>query len=109
MTRPGGGSARSFTRIGDALADFIGSSGIEDRLAEATAVPEWEERVGPVIARVTRPIRVTRATLLVAVRSSAWLMELHMMEQEILQKLNAGRERGRMQRIRFVIDGNESD
>ena len=108
MSRPGSGPGKSFTRIGDALAEFIGSSGIEDRMAEATAVPEWNERVGPVIASVTRPIRVTRATLLVAVRSSAWLMELHMMEQEILTKLNAGRERGKMQRIRFVIDGSET-
>lgn len=68
------------------------------------ALPEWGERVGERIAGVTRPLRVSDGTLLVAVRSSAWLMELRMMEREILRRMNEGRERGRIDEIRFVID-----
>ena len=98
---------RRFTTIGEVLAEFLARSGIGDRLAEARAVPEWAERVGPAIAAVTRPVAASRGTLVVAVRSSAWLMELHMMEREILRRLNAGREEGRIDRIRFVMDGGE--
>lgn len=100
-------SGRAFTKIGDALADYIESAGMEERLAEAAVVPDWAERVGPAISGVTRPVTVSRGTLVVAVRSSAWLMELHMMEREILRRLNAGRERGQLKRLRFVIDGQE--
>ena len=52
---------------------------------------------------MTRPLRVSRGTLFVAVRSSAWLMELRRMEGEILRCLNEGRERGRIDKVRFVM------
>jgi predicted nucleic acid-binding Zn ribbon protein len=56
---------------------------------------------------VTTPLRVSRGTLIVAVRSSAWLMELQMMEHRIRETLNEGKGRGRIQRIRFVMtDGD---
>lgn len=102
-------SGSTFTSIARALADYIEANGMEERLAEAAIVPDWAERVGPAIAAVTRPVHVNRGTLLVAVRSSAWLMELHMMERHILKKLNAGREKGRLTALRFVIDRGASD
>jgi predicted nucleic acid-binding Zn ribbon protein len=98
-------SGKPFTTIGEALAEFIETTGMEERLAEAAVVPDWADLVGPAIAGVTRPVSVARGIMVVAVRSSAWLSELHMMERQILRKLNAGRERGRLKRLRFVIDG----
>ncbi len=92
-----------FTRVSDVLARYLERSGVGERLAEAEVVPEWADKVGPAIASVTRPLTASRGTLVVAVRSSAWLMELHMMEREIRRRLNEGRERGRVERIRFVI------
>jgi predicted nucleic acid-binding Zn ribbon protein len=52
---------------------------------------------------VTTPLRVSSGVLFVAVRSSAWLMELKLMETEILRRLNQGRERGKIDKIRFVL------
>jgi predicted nucleic acid-binding Zn ribbon protein len=49
--------------------------------------------VGEAIAAVTVPVRVSHGTLVVAVRTSAWLMELRLMEREILRRLNEGRPR----------------
>ena len=91
-----------FTRLADSLTKYLDGSGIGERVAEASVVPEWDERVGPAIAAVTTPISVSHGTLLVGVRSSAWLMELHLMEREIVNKLNSGRSRGQVRRIRFV-------
>src|SRR5690606_20791514 len=77
-------------RLGDLLRGYLSESGLEERLAEAEAVPDWESRVGEAIAAVTTPLRVSRGTLVVAVRSSVWLMELQMMERQIRTALNEG-------------------
>lgn len=94
------------TTVGQALEQYLEESGLGERIEEAGIVPEWPERVGEAIAAVTRPDRVHRGTLFVAVRSSAWLMELKLMEREILRRLNEGRERGRIKQIRFYQDAD---
>lgn len=102
------------TRLGAALRQYLDRSGLAERIDEARVVPEWEERVGEAIAGVTTPLRVSNGVLIVAVRSSAWLMELKMMEGEILRRLNRdspggaapaadGREKPRIRQIRFVM------
>lgn len=95
------------TKLGDALQSYLRESGLDERVEEAGVVPEWAERVGAAIAAVTMPLRTSRGTLLVAVRTSAWLMELRLMEREILRRLNEGRERGRIERIRFLMAGED--
>jgi predicted nucleic acid-binding Zn ribbon protein len=90
-------------RLGDAVQRYLAESGLDERVDQATIVPEWAERVGDGIAAVTEPLRVSHGTLVVAVRSSAWLMELKLMEREIVRRLNSGRERGRIDAIRFVM------
>jgi predicted nucleic acid-binding Zn ribbon protein len=97
------GNRKGPTPLGEALGKFLEESGLVERIEEASIVPEWEERVGEAIARVTRPARVSHGTLFVAVRSSAWMMELNMMRGEILRRLNAGRQRGKIQQIRFFM------
>jgi predicted nucleic acid-binding Zn ribbon protein len=91
------------TQLGDALKNFLDKSQVGERIEEAAVVPEWAERVGPAIAAVTVPLRVNRGTLLVGVRSSAWLMELNLMEREILHRINAGRGRRPIAHIRFLM------
>jgi predicted nucleic acid-binding Zn ribbon protein len=95
------------TKLGDALQSYLRDSGLDERVEEAAIVPEWAERVGEAIAAVTTPLRTSRGTLLVAVRTSAWLMELRLMERDILRRLNEGRDRGRIERIRFLIAGED--
>lgn len=91
------------TSVSDALAAFLKKGEVGERIEEASVVPEWAERVGKAIAAVTVPLRVNRGTLFVGVRSSAWLMELNLMEGEILGRLNADRARGRISKIRFQM------
>jgi predicted nucleic acid-binding Zn ribbon protein len=94
-------------RLGDALQSYLKDSGLEERMEEAAVLPDWAERVGPAIAAVTTPVRVNHGTMIVAVRTSGWLMELRLMEREILRRLNEGRQRGTIERIRFVMTGDE--
>ena len=95
--------AQGPSRLGEELQKYLRETGLDERVEEAAVLPEWSERVGAAIALVTAPLRVSRGTLFVAVRTSAWLMELQMMERDIVRALNHGRARGRIERIRFVI------
>lgn len=101
--RRAGRKAPGPTQLADALNDFLKASEVGERIQEASVVPEWAERVGPAIAAVTVPLRVNRGTLLVGVRSSAWLMELKLVEAEIVRRLNRDRGRGKISKIRFQM------
>ena len=98
-----GAGRKGPTAVHEVLQQYLRRAGLEERVEEAGAVPAWAERVGPAIAAVTSPLRASGGTLLVAVRSSAWLMELKLMESQIVQQLNRGRKHGRFSRIRFVM------
>jgi predicted nucleic acid-binding Zn ribbon protein len=71
------------------LSAFLEQSGLAGRVEQATVIPDWEELVGAQIAAVTTPIMISRdGTLFVAVRTSAWMQELSLMEPQLLQALN---------------------
>lgn len=86
-----------------ALGEYLDRSGLAPRINEAGIVPKWPELVGPGIARVTKPLRVARGILIVAVRSSSWVMELKMMESRILEQINRDRDTAKLRGIRFVL------
>lgn len=71
----------------------------------ASVVDEWPELVGPGIAAVTRVKKVADGVLVVAVTTSAWLMELNLMKRELLSRANAGKRAGKIRQIVFVMDG----
>jgi predicted nucleic acid-binding Zn ribbon protein len=92
--------------VGDVLARFLERTGMAPKVEAAAVIPEWAERVGPAIAAVTEPLRVSDGTLVVAVRNSAWLMELNMMKGDLMRHLNAGKAAkgtGRVEQIIFVM------
>ena len=91
------------SRVRETLQKYLAKSGVGEHIEAASVVPEWAERVGPAIAAVTEPLRVTKGTLIVGVRSSAWMNELKMMDREILKRINAGRTRGKVDKIRFQM------
>jgi len=91
-------------RVGQLLEEFLERKGVRAQVERVVVLDEWAERVGEGIARVTRPRSVSEGTLFVEVRSSAWLMELNMMKQEILARLNAGREGARIEKLVFVLE-----
>lgn len=91
--------------LGDLLTRFLDKSGLTPKIEAAAVIPEWADRVGPAIAAVTEPIRVSDGTLFVAVRNSAWMMELNLMKAELMRHVNAGQRGGRITQIVFVMSG----
>ena len=93
--------------VGELLGEFLRGRGLRKALLRADAAGDWEERVGEAISRVTRARGVRDATLIVEVRSSAWLMELNLMKEEILRRVNEGREEAPIEKIVFVLSEKE--
>jgi len=91
--------------MGETLQEFLARTGLKDGVVRAGVMEEWEERVGERIARVARPRGFSGGTLFVEVRSSAWLMELDLMKEELLRRLNEGREEGRVEKLVLVQAG----
>ena len=90
--------------LGRVVSAFLRDSKLEERLEQAAVVPEWELLVGKQIAKVTKPISVTRdGTLFVAVKTNAWMTELSLMEPQLLRALNATSGRSRVKKIRLQL------
>ena len=95
-TRPG--------KIGDALKSYLRSSGLEPRVEQAAVIPNWKKLVGAQIAAVTEPISVSAGGILfVAVKTSAWMSELSLMEPELLRSINKNSTSGEIKKIRFRL------
>lgn len=89
--------------VGDVIDQYLSRSGLAAKVEAASVVPEWEQLVGPQIAAVTEPLRVSGDALFVAVRTSPWMMELNLMKADLLRRLNAGKRAGRIEQIVFVM------
>jgi predicted nucleic acid-binding Zn ribbon protein len=104
------------TPLAEALRRYLSESGLAGRLEQASVIEAWPGLVGPVVASATKPLAVAAdGTLFVAVRTSAWMAELAMMERDILAAVNRRfasgepenpapeRDRGRITRIRWQL------
>ncbi|UCF19693.1 MAG: DUF721 domain-containing protein [Gemmatimonadota bacterium] len=97
----------SLQPLGKLLKGVLRERGLAEGVDRASVFPEWEELVGARIAEVAAPVGFNRGTLFVEVRSSAWLMELELMERRILARLNADRATGKFERIVFRLASGE--
>ena len=90
--------------IAEAITSFLERSGISRRVEQASVIPEWPELVGQQIAQVTEPLSIARdGTLFVAVKTSAWMNELSLLEPQLLASINARAERAPVARIRWQM------
>lgn len=99
------GRGGSPERLGRLVQGLLEEQGLAEGVERGAAITEWAEIVGPQIACVSKPVGFDRETLFVEVKSSAWLMELQLMERRILAQLNAARRRGKFRRIVFRLAG----
>ena len=90
--------------LASVVGDFLREAKLDERVEQASVVPEWESLVGLQIARVTNPLFVTPdGTLFVAVKNNAWMTELSLMEPQLLRALNAKAGRARIRKIRLHL------
>jgi predicted nucleic acid-binding Zn ribbon protein len=90
--------------VGDALASFLKAAGLERSVGRASVLVEWEALVGPQIASVTTPQRISQdGTLFIAVATHGWMSELQLMETQLLARINAREGREPVRRIRWEL------
>jgi predicted nucleic acid-binding Zn ribbon protein len=98
-------SAGDPTPIRGLVGGLLKKLGVAGQVERAAVFSEWEDRVGEEIAERARPVRLSEGTLFVEVESSSWMMELQMMKRELMERINAGRESGRIEKLVFVQGG----
>ena len=76
------------TRVGDLLGNLLEKRGLGTQILRLGALDVWSDAVGEKIAEVTEAKTVVASTLFVEVRSSAWLMELSLMKEALLERVN---------------------
>ena len=62
--------------------------GIDQKLVECRVRMAWEEAVGPALAQYTRPLRLSKGYLEVAVPSAVWRTQLNFMQRDIATRIN---------------------
>jgi predicted nucleic acid-binding Zn ribbon protein len=89
-------------RVDGVIADYLRATGLAKRVAQAGIIPEWPGLVGPQVAAVTEPLRVTAdGTLFVAVATNPWMAELSLLEPQLLAAINVVAGRPPVKRIRW--------
>lgn len=89
--------------MGDVLGDVLRKHGVEKSVRRASIARLWPEIVGEKLAEVTRVRGTDKDALFVEVRSSAWLAELSMLREEVLERVNARVEDAPLARVVFVL------
>jgi predicted nucleic acid-binding Zn ribbon protein len=89
-------------KIGPLLSHVLDELRLSKRLDEYRVIEEWEEIVGGAIAQRAVPIAVERGRVVVQVRSSPWLLEMKMREQDILKRIGEHLGEGVIREIRYV-------
>lgn len=95
---------RAPAKLGDVLASVLRHAGLTDRVAQAAVIPEWPSLVGAQIATVTEPLLLQQdGTLVVMVKTHAWMQELTFLEPELLRSLNRDTSRPPVTRLRWML------
>ena len=95
---------RAPAKLGDVLASVLQQAGLTDRVAQAAVIPEWPTLVGAQIATVTEPLLLQQdGTLVVMVKTHAWMQELTFLEPELLRSLNRDPSRPPVMRLRWML------
>jgi predicted nucleic acid-binding Zn ribbon protein len=79
---------KSAVPIGSLFDKILRDLHIEKKVYQSQALGVWPKAVGPRIAAVTHPERVENGKLFVRVESPTWRMELILIKQKIIDRLN---------------------
>ena len=93
--------------IGEVLNNVLEEAGVLRQFERLGVLDRWPEIVGERVAEVTHARSVDDTTLVVEVRSSAWLMELNMMKGDLLKRVNEHASETPMDRLVFVLAETE--
>ena len=77
--------------------------GVRESVERLEVLQEWSDIVGDPLSEVTRVRGVDNKTLLIEVRSSAWMTELQVLKNDVLNRVNERFEAVVFEKIVFVL------
>jgi predicted nucleic acid-binding Zn ribbon protein len=90
-------------RVDRVLAEVLETHGVLEQVERSRVLERWADIVGEQLAKVTKVKGLDDDALFVEVRSSAWLMELSMMKDLVLGRVNERLGDAPIRRIVFVL------
>lgn len=91
------------TRVDSVLSHVLEKHGMRRQVERIGLLERWPDIVGQPLARLTRVKGVDENALFVEVRSSALMMELSMLKDDVLERVNARLVEDPFERIVFVL------
>ena len=82
------GKQVNLQRLGNVLQGILKKHNIFFDSEEQRLLDVWRKAVGAQISVQTRPDRLKRNILFVKVSSSVWMHQLHILKQDIIEKIN---------------------
>lgn len=89
--------------IGQVIPPLLAKLGLRERLQQGQVFESWDQLVGPVIARLARPVSLREGRLTVHVDHPAYIQELRPHTELILRKIAAGVASGIVREIRWRV------
>ncbi len=90
-------------RLGNVLAGVLKKHNIYFDSEAQHLLEVWQKAVGPQISVQTRPDKFKRNTLFVKVSSSVWMHQLHILKQDIIEKIDEIIGKDLIKNIHFSI------
>lgn len=93
---------RDAVRAGETIDQLFTSFGLAAQLGEALVISNWVQIVGQKNAENSQPEGISRGTLTVRCKSTAWATQLKLMQAEILKRLQSEYPKAEITAIRFI-------
>lgn len=94
---------RSFQPIGNILDHLLRGNKWEGKIKQYSLFERWPAIVGPVVAAHARPKVWRHTVLVVAVDNHAWMSELRMQEESLLEKIRASQPDLEVRKIHWTL------
>ena len=104
LTRTVRGPKAAAPAVGALIPGVLSRLGIGETLERWRAVTEWDEIVGPSLARHARAERIERDVLVVEVTSSAAMHHVSHYKRELLERLERHFAARIVRDVRFVLE-----
>jgi len=96
-------TSKRLERVDTVLTGVLEKHGVKKQVERIGVLELWPDIVGEQLAGVTRVKGLDEDTLFVEVRNSAWLMELSMMKDAFVRRVNERLDKAPIERIVFVL------
>ena len=90
-------------QLGNVLENALKATNMQIDLSLQRLWRQWDDLVGPAIAKNARPAAIKGKLLLVNVSSAPWMQQLQYLKNDLMEKLNAAFDTPIVKDIRFKI------